>query len=149
VNKDVKTFVVCGVCGWGTVAVLVVALFLTSGCKPVQDPLDTQTISSFEEVEEEINRIEKTVRERDARERLYQHFYDNRDEVLKIANGGYHTEKPLHRALIREMSWVVLAELKEKRYDFEMRVVRERNDPSIQEKSVEESGEEIELEEGL
>jgi hypothetical protein len=130
-----------------TVCAAVTLLLL--GCKPVQDPLDTKTISSFEEVEEEINRIEKTVRERNARERLYQHFYDNRDEVLKIANGGYHSEKPLHRALVREMSWVVLAELKEKRYDFEMRVVRERNDPSIQEPSVEKSGEEIELEEGL
>jgi hypothetical protein len=127
----------------------VFAVILFLGCQPVQDPLDTKTISSFEEVEEEINRIEKTVRERSARERLYQHFYDNRDEVLKIANGGYNNEKPLHRALVREMAWVVLAELKEKRYDLEMRVVRERNDPSIQESNVEDSGDETELENGL
>jgi len=120
------------------------------GCAQKKDPLDQAApkISSFEEVEKEINEIEKTVRERDARERLLQHFYDNRDEILNIANGRYNNTQPLHRALIREMSWMILAELKEKRYDFEMRIECERNDPSIQQENLDGRTEE-EVSEGI
>jgi len=97
------------------------------GCGKPQDALDkaAKTIDSFEEVEKEVMEIEKSVRERDARERLYHHFYGERDEILDIAEGRYNQNNPLHRALVREMSWLVLAELKDRRPDFQLRVERE------------------------
>jgi hypothetical protein len=100
---------------------------LFTSCQQEKDPLEKahKTINSYEAVEAEILEIEKTVRERDARERLYHHFYGERDEILKIAEGGCNETNPLHRALIREMSWLVLAELKDRRPDFQLRVERE------------------------
>ena len=117
--------------------VLLGCLFLI-GCgesEPPQDPLDKVkgTISSFEGIEAQIQQIESTTRERDARERIYFHFYAERDAILEIAHGDYSPQSSLHRALTQEMAWVILGELLERRPDFQLRVERERDVPAVAE----------------
>lgn len=105
-------------------------LLFSSGCESGQteDPLDTvqSKIDSDEAVEQQILEIERTVRERDAAERIYNHLYYERDEILNIAQGNYNGNSPLHRALIREHAWIVLAELRKRRPEFEIRIETER-----------------------
>lgn len=120
----------------------VFCLVFCVSCGKPQDAIEkaSKKIDSYEAVEAEIMEIEKTVRERDARERLYHHFYGERDEILDIAEGDYNQNNPLHRALIREMSWLVLAELKDRRPDFQLRVEREHPQENPPSEAEEQSG---------
>ena len=115
-------------------AVFLFFVILFLGCEappPPQDPLDQvePTISSFEEIEAQIHQIESTTRERDARERIYFHFFAERDALLEIAQGDYNSNSSLHRALVQEMAWVTLGELLERLPEFQLRVDRERDVP--------------------
>jgi hypothetical protein len=116
-------------------ALFFVALFLGCTAEPMSDPLDQveSQIDSMEAIESQIHEVERTVHERDAGERVYHHLFNERDAILDIAEGGYNSNSPLHRALIREMSWVVLGELRKRRPDFEIRIQRERNVPPVKE----------------
>lgn len=108
----------------------ILVLLFVSGCgsSTTEDPLDTvqNKIDTDEAVEQQILEIERTVRERDAAERIYNHLYHERDEILNIAQGNYNGNSPLHRALIREHAWIVLAELRKRRPEFEIRIESER-----------------------
>jgi hypothetical protein len=118
---------------------LLIGTLFILGCssEPESDPLDKveEKINSMEAVEDQIREIERTVRERDASERVYTHLFNDRDAILEIAEGKYNQNSPLHRALIQEMSWVILGELLERRPDFEVRVERERTTSSFSEES--------------
>ena len=116
------------------VSLMAIFLLIFIGCTSHEsdpDPLDKveAKIDSMESIEDQIREIERTVRERDAGERVYSHLFNERDAILEIAEGEYNENSPLHRALIQEISWVVLGELLERRPEFEVRVERERSVP--------------------
>jgi hypothetical protein len=116
------------------VSLMAIFLLIFIGCTSHEsdpDPLDKveAKIDSMESIEDQIHEIERTVRERDAGERVYSHLFNERDAILEIAEGEYNANSPLHRALIQEISWVVLGELLERRPEFEVRVERERSVP--------------------
>jgi len=120
----------------GYLGVIVVFCLVGLGCSKVEqeeDVLDSVEISSFEEIEGQIHQIESTVRERDARERVYFHFYAERDAILAIAKGEYNINDPLHRALAQEMAWVTLGELLERRPDFQINI--EQKSESVEDNS--------------
>lgn len=92
------------------------------GCAGADDPATIKKIDSFEAVEKEVLNVEKTVREKDAKERLYQHFYNHREELLLIAQGKSNSSNSTHRALIREAAWMILAEVHQRKPDFKIEI---------------------------
>ena len=73
--------------------------------------------------------VERIVREKDAKERLYEHFYNHREVLLLIAQGKDNNQNPTHRALTREAAWMILAEVHKRKPDFNIEIEVEPEKP--------------------
>lgn len=99
-----------------------------AGCEqqPAEDRIKSK-VESFDKIEEEILAIEKAANP-DARKRIYDHFYNRRAELIIIAEGDCNMQDARHRALVRQMAWFVLSEIKKERPE----VVKERPEVVIE-----------------
>jgi len=113
---------------------VILTCFTIVGCElktsgSVDDPL--KKIQSFEEVEKEFNSAGKHI-DKNAKERLYYQLYLERHEILKIAEGRYDHQSGTHRALIRQMAWVALGEIQQRRPEFEIQVKGTEPEPETE-----------------
>ena len=93
-------------------SILVIIFFIVIGCVESKDPLDkvSDEISSMEQIELKFNEIDQTYY--DSRFRVYKRLHDDREIILKIAEGQYNQNDLEHIAVVQKMAWIILCELK-------------------------------------
>ena len=96
------------------------------------DPAVIQKIDSFEKIEREISSIKQNIQIPDAKERVYYDLFQERDEILRIAEGRYQNQSAIDQSLIRKMAWIVLGEIHTRRPGFDIIVERAEHKPQAE-----------------